>query len=303
MKKRFAAPLAAVLAMSMAFSSLAAVKLDTPVVRWSSKREALPEWTRVENASNEYKMEAFQNGKSMYISHPTFYGATNEWLPSGGFVNKLKDSGIYTFRVMALGDNIDTLDSDWSELSTPWTFEKASVSLETPVNLRWNGTVACWDAPEIPAEYENYLRGYEVSLLADGNIVIIYTNVQTTHQDLADDMTKEGTKEYSFSVRAVSNTPSKIFHSETVYADDPYKPGDASDKVSGTLDKITSGDIPMDQAPDALKENIKDVQVAMQSDPDVLAKVEALEQQYIKDQNVTLEQNITSMRWASTTAR
>lgn len=294
MKKRFAAPLAAVLAMSMAFSSLAAVKLDTPVVRWSSKREALPEWTRVENASNEYKMEAFQNGKSMYISHPTFYGATNEWLPSGGFVNKLKDSGIYTFRVMALGDNIDTLDSDWSELSTPWTFEKASVSLETPVNLRWNGTVACWDAPEIPAEYENYLRGYEVSLLADGNIVIIYTNVQTTHQDLADDMTKEGTKEYSFSVRAVSNTPSKIFHSETVYADDPYKPGDASDKVSGTLDKITSGDIPMDQAPDALKENIKDVQVAMQSDPDVLAKVEALEQQYIKDQNVTLEQNITS---------
>ena len=51
MKKRFAAPLAAVLAMSMAFSSLAAVKLDTPVVRWSSEREALPEWKRVENAS------------------------------------------------------------------------------------------------------------------------------------------------------------------------------------------------------------------------------------------------------------
>lgn len=107
-------------------------------------------------------------------------------------------------------------------------------------------------------------------------------------------LTKEGAKEYSFSVRAVSNTPSKIFHSETVYADDPYKPGDASDKVSGTLDKITSGEISMEQAPDALKENIKDVQVAMQSDPDVLAKVEALEQQYIKDQNVTLEQNITS---------
>ena len=82
MKKRFAAPLAAVLAMSMAFSSLAAVKLDTPVVRWSSEREALPEWKRVENASNKYQVEAFQNGKSMYISHPTFYGATNEWLPS-----------------------------------------------------------------------------------------------------------------------------------------------------------------------------------------------------------------------------
>ena len=60
MKKRFAAPLAAVLAMSMAFSSLAAVKLDTPVVRWNSEREALPEWTRVENASNKYQVETFR---------------------------------------------------------------------------------------------------------------------------------------------------------------------------------------------------------------------------------------------------
>ena len=156
MNKRFAAPLAAVLAMSMAFSSLAAVKLDTPVVRWSSEREALPEWKRVENASNKYQVEAFRDGERTYNSRHTFSSTdTREWLKSSGFVNKLKDSGTYTFRVMALGDGNDTLNSDWSELSTPWTFEKASVSLETPVNLRWNGTVACWDAPEIPAEYEN----------------------------------------------------------------------------------------------------------------------------------------------------
>ena len=69
MKKRFVAPLAAVLAMSMAFSSLAAVKLDTPVVRWSSKREALPEWTRVENASNEYQVEAFL-GWEIHVGFP-----------------------------------------------------------------------------------------------------------------------------------------------------------------------------------------------------------------------------------------
>ena len=278
MKKRFVAPLAAVLAMSMAFSSLAAVKLDTPVVRWSSKREALPEWTRVENASNEYQVEAFWDGKSMWDSRHTFSSTdTREWLKSSGFVNKLKDSGTYTFRVMALGDGNDTLNSDWSELSAPWTFEKSSVSLGSPVNLRWDGTTACWDAPEIPAEYASYFKGYEVYLLADGQSWSGYSNVQNTSQDLADNMTKEGAKEYSFSVRAVSNTPSKIFHGEMAYADDSCRPGDASDKVSGTLDKITSGEIPMEQAPDALKENIKDVQVAMQSDPDVLAKVEALD--------------------------
>ena len=125
MNKRFAAPLAAVLAMSMAFSSLAAVKLDTPVVRWSSEREALPEWTRVENASNEYQVEAFRDGERTYNSRHTFSSTdTREWLKSSGFVNKLKDSGTYTFRVMALGDGNDTLNSDWSELSAPWTFEK-----------------------------------------------------------------------------------------------------------------------------------------------------------------------------------
>ena len=217
MKKRFTAPLAAVLAMSMAFSSLAAVKLDTPVVRWSSKREALPEWKRVENASNKYQVEAFRDGERTYNSRHTFSSTdTREWLKSSGFVNKLKDSGTYTFRVMALGDGNDTLNSDWSELSAPWTFEKSSVSLGSPVNLRWDGTTACWDAPEIPAEYASYFKGYEVYLLADGQSWSGYSNVQNTSQDLADNMTKEGAKEYSFSVRAVSNTPSKIFHSETV---------------------------------------------------------------------------------------
>ena len=67
MKKRFTAPLAAVLAMSMAFSSLAAVKLDTPVVRWSSKREALPEWKRVENASNKYRWRRSGTGSAHTI--------------------------------------------------------------------------------------------------------------------------------------------------------------------------------------------------------------------------------------------
>lgn len=295
MKKRFAAPLAAVLAMSMAFSSLAAVKLDTPIVRWSSEGEALPEWTRVENASNEYQVEAFWDGKSMWDSRHTFsYTDTREWLTSYGFPRLLQDSGIYTFRVMALGDNKDTINSDWSELSAPWKFEKASISFGTPGNLRWDGTVARWDSLEIPAEYENYLKGYEISLLADGKVVYVRAGIPDIELDLTDYMTLEGTKEYSFSVRVISNTPSKVFHGEMAYADDTYKPGDTSDKVSGTLDKITSGEIPMDKAPDALKENIKDVQVAMQSDPDVLAKVEALEQQYIKDQNVTLEQNVTS---------
>lgn len=223
-------------------------------------------------------MEAFRDGERTYNTHHTFHSLdTREWLGAGEFLNALQDSGIYTFRVMALGDKKDTLDSDWSELSPSWTFEKASVSLGTPANLRWDGTVACWDEPEIPAENENYLQGYEVTLLADGEFVIRYNDVWGTEQDMADDMGRENTKEYSFSVCAISNTPSKVFHGEMAYADDSCRPGDASDKVSGTLDKITSGEIPMEQAPDALKENIKDVQVAMQSDPDVLAKVEALD--------------------------
>lgn len=86
MKKRFVAPLAAVLAMSMAFSSLAAVKLDTPVVRWSSEKEALPEWKRVENSSNEYQVEAFRDGERTYNTPTPF----TPWIPVNGW--ELADS-------------------------------------------------------------------------------------------------------------------------------------------------------------------------------------------------------------------
>ncbi|MBS5117645.1 MAG: hypothetical protein KHZ10_07140 [Clostridium sp.] len=190
----------------------------------------------MENSSNEYQVEAFRDGERTYNTHHTFHSLdTREWLGAGEFLNALQDSGIYTFRVMTLGDKKDTLDSDWSELSPSWTFEKASVSLGTPANLRWDGTVACWDEPEIPAENENYLQGYEVTLLADGEFVIRYNDVWGTEQDMADDMGRENTKEYSFSVRAISNTPSKVFHGEMAYADDSYRPGDVSDKVSVLL--------------------------------------------------------------------
>ena len=50
MKKVFAAALAAVLSMNTVCTAFAATKLEAPQVWWSEEWEAVPEWSRVEDA-------------------------------------------------------------------------------------------------------------------------------------------------------------------------------------------------------------------------------------------------------------
>lgn len=298
MKKLYTAIMAAALSVSMVSSSLAATQLAAPQVRWSTSKEAVPEYSRVENASNRYKLESYKDGEKFHtttISH----GATNtnEWLAHSGFVNRLKDSGIYSFRVMALGDGIDTLDSEWSAISSDWTFEKPSVQFGTPSNLRWDGTVTRWDAPEIPSEYEQYLSGYEVYLYGDGASKHGYLSTGKTSLslDYKEYMNDEDVEEYTFSVRAISNTPSVIFHGELVYSDASYNTGAASGSISSIIDSITEGDPDaLANAPDTLSKNLADVQVAMQTDAEVLDKISTLESQYKDLNNLNLDTNIAA---------
>ena len=100
MKKTLAAAMAAVLSMSMVFSSLAAEKLEAPTVFWGEEREALPQWSRVENAAGQYQVEAYKDDTRIYNSHYTFpANDKSEILSAGGFVSTLEESGIYKFRI------------------------------------------------------------------------------------------------------------------------------------------------------------------------------------------------------------
>lgn len=296
MKKRFAAALAAVLAMSMVFPSLALTKLATPEVRWNSDQEALPEWTRIEDASGEYQVEAYKDGTRMYNMHHIHpVTNTSEYLRAGGFINDLETSGIYKFRVMALGDGINTEDSDWSSYSDDWDFQKSSVSFGTPTNLHWDGTVTCWDAPEIPEQYAQYLDGYEVSLIGDGYVLVTHNSVgkNTCSFDNAEFMDDEDVKEYTFSVRAISNTPSVIFHGDMAYSDGSYDAEENAGSVSEVLDELLEGSTAIETAPDTLSAKIQDVQVAMQTDENVLGQVAQLEQAYKEAKGLDLDISVS----------
>lgn len=291
MKKFCTAAMAAMLSVSMVFSSLAATKLATPQIRWSTTKEAEPEWSRVDGAAGEYKLETYQDGER-FTSVTHSYGATynKDWMSGHGFINDLTESGIYKFRVMALGDGNNTEDSDWSSFSSEWNFKMPSVKFGTPTNLRWDGTITRWDAPEIPSQYKDCLSGYEVTLYGDGKRLIIHNAVGRveTYYDNKEWMNREGVENYTFSVRAITNKPSVIFNGDMAYSDDSYDTPGAAGNVSETISGILeSGSV--DNAPDTLNTKFSDLQVAMQSDEGVRAQVEELEKQYSTSKGLTLD--------------
>ena len=293
MKKQITAVMAAFLSAAMAFNSLAATKLATPTgVQWSSEEEALPQWNAVDGAAGQYKVEAYRDDKRIYNS-THHYSTTHleEVYEAGGFTSWVNESGIYKFRVMALGDDVNTLDSDWSDYSEDWDFVKADVQFDAPTNAHWEGTHVCWDEPEIPAEYDSYLKGYEVRIFGDERELVVHHNVFPNY-DTADDMEDPYVKEWTFSVRAISNTPSKIFHSEMAYSDGYDAEGENA-AVSDTIGSILDSENPDDllSAPEKLSQSIGELQVAMQTDSSVLEQVEQLEGEYAKKRGIKLNEN------------
>ena len=293
MKKQITAVMAAFLSAAMAFNSLAATKLATPTgVQWSSEEEALPQWNAVDGAAGKYQVEAYLNNERIYNS-THHYSTTHleEVYEAGGFTSWVNESGIYKFRVMALGDDANTLDSDWSDYSEDWDFVKADVQFDAPTNAHWDGTHVCWDEPEIPAEYDSYLKGYEVRIFGDERELVVHHNVFPNY-DTADDMEDPDVKEWTFSVRAISNTPSKIFHSEMAYSDGYDAEGENA-AVSDTIGSILDSENPDDllNAPEKLSQSIGELQVAMQTDDAVLEQVKTLEEEYAQAKGVTLSKN------------
>ena len=296
MKKVFAAAAAAVLSMNMVFSAFAATKLEAPTnVQWSEDAEATMQWDRVEDAGGKYDVQIYYNGSSWFVSQHT-YGATYapDFYESDALLSQLdtKGNGTYKFRVMAVGDGNETLNSDWSDFSGDWNFTRSNISFGAASNLRWDGTTACWDAPSDDLSMANweYLKGYEVRLLADGKIAHTHSGVRDEFIDLAEDM-KVPDAEYTFSVRVISNTPSKIYNSSTVEGDDVY---DGKASISNQLDAIMENEESILNAPSDLSGSIKDIQVAMQSDEEVLNKIAELEESYKELMNVTTSLDVSS---------
>lgn len=294
MKKIVIPVVASMLSLGLTFSSLAAEKLETPVVRWSTEREALPEWSTVENSGGKYKVEAYLNGERIYRSthHTGVIGNEREWLKAGGFVSYVEDSGSYTFKVQALGDGENTEDSEWSELSETWEFANPSIEFEPLKSLKWDGTSAVWEYSESKAMemYEDYILGCELTLFgvtADGDEdqLVTHHGLDGTEYDQAEWIIDEDGEyvKFGLSARIISNTPSVILHSEEITASTYYNVVDENADIKNALDEIlaTDSDAVIASAPNALAKDIKKLQVAMQTDESVVERVADLEATYV----------------------
>ena len=292
MKRSLTAAAAVFLSLNMAFSAVAATKLGTPQeVRWKEGEEAMMQWKRVEEAGGRYSVEVYLEDQ-LYYSDTYQYSATfkPEYHENNSFLIRLTDDGSYKFRVMARGDNVETLDSEWSDFSETWDYIRPESPLGVATNLRWEETTACWNAP---AENAEYVKGYNYGLYADGDRI---TGGNCTPQ-LSYDFSRYITDpdvEYTFSVRVISNTPSKFYHGETIFCETPYG-ADAENKlISDQLDAILESEEAILNAPDTLSSNLKKVQVAMQSDADVLDKIAELEAAYTEQKGIAVGTQISS---------
>ncbi len=137
----------------------------------------------------------------------TSYSGWNEGAKtiSYGFFRHIDESGTYTFKVKISGsDNEDSRDMSTgsvSDTSVPYVYNKPSVAVGTPQNLRWsseNDKYAMWDTVE-------NADGYWVYLYVDGvrrSSITVPGN--RTYADLSYNMTDPENKKYTFAVRALS---------------------------------------------------------------------------------------------------
>lgn len=290
MKRSLTAAAAVFLSLNMAFSAVAATKLEAPIVRWNADMEAAPEWSRVEEAGGKYRLEAIRDdGWKFTSTHSTSVTSAPDFYKFLAFGNNLTDSGTYKFHVKALGDGIETLDSDWSEYSDEWTFTMPDISFGVPENPHWEGTSIVWNAPSdaLSQEYAEYIC-YEVTVYGDEKFCIELTREPGPEVDVSEYM-KEDAKEHTFEIRTISTKPSVIFHSELVYGD-AYNTSGENANVAETIDNILNSENPEDllAAPDKLAESRDKVQVAMQTDPDVAEKVAELEAAYMAENSVNV---------------
>ena len=114
MKRSLTAAAAVFLSLNMAFSAVAATKLEAPQeVRWKEGEEAIMQWKRVEEAGGKYSIEVYRDDQ-LWHSGTSQYAATfkPEYHEQNSFLTRLEEDGSYKFRVMARGDNVETLDSE-----------------------------------------------------------------------------------------------------------------------------------------------------------------------------------------------
>lgn len=249
-------------------------------VHWSTKKHGHLIWNGVSGSEGDYILE-------IYKDDVLYYDTSWSGLEESGEVTadeciEIKDSGIYKFRVKA--GNWST-SGEWSEWSEEWDYVKPTSQINTPTGLKWDKTTGKWDAVKDA-------DGYYAELERNGEMISGYWSHGTgrfPQENFIREMTEAGN--YTFKVQALSGDITKTYHSSWSASSPKYGTGTVEEQAESALDEALEI---VDENPDAALQAVTDgidvnnMAVAMQTDADVLAKVEELEQAYANAKNVSV---------------
>lgn len=261
----------------------------------------------VEEANGRYRIEVFKNNKkynsgNISSSHPE--GKTGLW-------QIIDQNGSYTFHLKALSDNPNVADSEWSEMSEPFVYQKPDLAFGEPRNLRWSDSeagVAEWDPPaglkNIPEEYRKKLR-YYVLLYEDGQECYSIYNVSDTSWDFSNFI--EENVDYTFGVRALSRDIEHVAHSKWVESGEYINIEEISGNVKTQLQDLylnfSSPDDSDEEGAlaspsnllDAIEKelDLKETAIAMQADEEALGNLKDLEELYLEQSGQEVKRNIS----------
>lgn len=281
-------------------------KLETPSwVRWDNNDGLYAKFEEIDGAEGLYSVRIHRNNQNFMTisnsgSNPISEGRLALWF-------RIYESGSYTFQVKALGDGITTLDSEWSEWSKPFEYQKPAKAFGNVQNLHWSdlesGTVT-WDPPvnmvDIPEDSRGSLR-YYVRLYKDGEQVFGMYNLTDLEADLSQWMGEEA--EYKFSVQAQSRHIDRVSHGKEIMSDEYLDTGEIAGQIGGELDDIwfrISGEDENGQlaspsdALEAVEElDLKETAIAVQTDEAVLSILSDIETFYLEQSGKSVEKNVS----------
>ena len=119
-------------------------------------------WNRVEDCDGSYAIKIYNAGDNSVVDQNVVQWAPHvisAQLNYAGFLNEVRESGTYYFTVQALGDNVNTSDSEIAK-SENWTYTKPDKTLPVPVISSIvqtsDGLTATWNHVEGIGENDEY---------------------------------------------------------------------------------------------------------------------------------------------------
>ena len=269
-------------------------------LRWSNNFD--PQWDVVGKAHGHYLIEVYKDGAPFYSSGWSLGDYEGKQFEQVSFSPNVNESGTYTFRVASNNswDPENTVASAYSDWSEPKVYVRPEAQLGTTVGY-WDSEeegVFCYFGVENAGGYR--LNFYEIDengnyRSAGGQWYVGSTNYDTStnlhREDLTHRITDAG--KYAVSVQALSADISTIANGVEGAKSAVFNTGVTSDKVEETLNEL-----PITTDPNGSLETVKEefgvdeLRTAMQTDDEVLAKMEELDDAYAAANGITVGNDV-----------